>query len=93
MNNGQNPTIANDIPGFSLSREIRVCLAAVVACHLFLVGWIVFDGFETKPDVTPPMMGMLLAGGSGTGSGRDAGFAGKERGKKAKHFKWISFCQ
>lgn len=46
-----------------------MCLAVVLACHLLLVGWIVFAGFEAQPDITPPMTGMLLAGGSGSGSG------------------------
>ncbi len=80
MNTGHNPSLPDDVPCLSLSREVRVCLAVVVACHLLLVGWIVFGGFETKPDVVPPMMGMLLSGGSGTGSGGDSGSAGESKG-------------
>lgn len=54
---------------FSFSREVKVSLAVVLACHLLLIGWIGFGGNEPVSDITPPMTGMLLSGGSGTGTG------------------------
>lgn len=69
MNSGQNLSFSVRTPAFSLSREVKACLAVVLACHLLLIGWIVFDGIEPEPVITPPMTGMLLSGGSGTGAG------------------------
>lgn len=69
MNSGQNPPFSVHIQTFSFSRELKVSLAAVLACHLLLVGWIGLNGNEPESGITPPMTGMLLSGGSGTGNG------------------------
>lgn len=69
MNTVQNPPVSRPISLFSLSREIRVCLSVVVASHLLLIGWLCFNGFAPEADMTPPITGMLISGGSGTGSG------------------------
>lgn len=78
MNTGHNLIIPKAAHGFSLSREIRVCLAVVLACHLLLVGWIVFDGFKSKTNVTPPMMGILLSDGSKADSVSNSDSDGRE---------------
>lgn len=69
MNSGQNAPISIHTPTFSFSREVKVSLGVVLACHLLLIGWIGFSGNEPNSDITPPMTGMLLSEGSGTGTG------------------------
>lgn len=69
MNSGQNPSISIRTQAFSFSREVKVSLAAVLACHLLLIGWIGLSENEPKSDITPPMTGILLTGGTGTGTG------------------------
>ncbi len=69
MNSGQNAPISIHTPTFSFSREVKVSLGVVLACHLLLIGWIGFGGNEPNSDITSPMTGMLLSEGSGTGTG------------------------
>lgn len=69
MDSGQNFSFTVRMPDFSFPKEVKVCLAVVLACHLLLIGWIGLNGYEQKPDTTPPMTGMLLSGDSGTGAG------------------------
>ena len=64
---------------FSFSRELKVSLAAVLACHLLLICWIGSNGNNPESDITPPMTGMLLSAGSGTGTGtKDADSGGPQ---------------
>ena len=69
MNSGQNTPFSVNTPTFSFSREVKVSLGVVLACHLLLIGWIGLDGNEPESGITPPMTGMLISGGSGTGPG------------------------
>ena len=69
MNSGQNPPFPIRTETFSFSRELKISLAAVLACHLLLVGWIGLNGNEPESGIIPPMTGILLSGGSGTGNG------------------------
>ena len=69
MNSGQNPPFPIRTETFSFSRELKISLAAVLACKLLLIGWIGLNGNEPESGIMPPMTGILLSGGSGTGNG------------------------
>ena len=69
MNSGQTPSFTIQTQTFSFSREVKASLGAVLACHLLLIGWVGLGGSKPESDITPPMTGILLAEGSGTGTG------------------------
>ena len=83
MAEADNP-LAKPFPVRFMSREGLISLAVVLSVHLFVAGWIGWNGSFDESEMATPMTGILVAGDSGHGNGENgnalAGQAGEKNG-------------